>query len=54
MNDCQAGLSRLQLSDKLKSLGYPEYMRNRINTFKPGGYIAKQLSEMQVVIQVKE
>lgn len=38
----------VRIKEKLKNMGYPEYMRRRISAFKPGGYVAKMMSEMQV------
>ena len=40
------------IQDKLKNLGYPEYMRDRINAFKPGGHIAREMAKMKVAIQI--
>eukprot|EP00281_Chroomonas_sp_CCMP1168_P035970 CAMPEP_0206242846 /NCGR_PEP_ID=MMETSP0047_2-20121206/17276_1 /ASSEMBLY_ACC=CAM_ASM_000192 /TAXON_ID=195065 /ORGANISM="Chroomonas mesostigmatica_cf, Strain CCMP1168" /LENGTH=531 /DNA_ID=CAMNT_0053667895 /DNA_START=77 /DNA_END=1672 /DNA_ORIENTATION=+ len=46
------GTMLMRMKERLKMMGYPEYMRSRINAFKPGGHIAKQLATMQVAVQI--
>jgi len=47
-----SGTMMVRLRDRLLNMGYPEYMKSRINAFKPGGFVAKQMSEMKVAIQI--
>lgn len=42
------GTMLVRMKERFKLMGYPEYMRSRINAFKPGGSIAKKLATMQV------
>eukprot|EP00284_Hemiselmis_tepida_P002751 CAMPEP_0174951794 /NCGR_PEP_ID=MMETSP1355-20121228/95039_1 /TAXON_ID=464990 /ORGANISM="Hemiselmis tepida, Strain CCMP443" /LENGTH=517 /DNA_ID=CAMNT_0016199471 /DNA_START=211 /DNA_END=1764 /DNA_ORIENTATION=+ len=49
-----SGTLLMKMKERLKSLGYPEYMRGRISAFRPGGHVAQQLADMQIAIQIGE
>jgi len=52
--DQASGTLLMKMKERLKTLGYPEYMRGRISAFRPGGHVAQELAEMQIAIQIGE
>jgi len=48
----KSGSVRLDIKASLAAVGFPSYMKPRVQAFRPGGVEAKRLSEMQVAIQI--
>lgn len=48
----KTGSMRLDIKASLAAVGFPSYMKQRVQAFRPGGFEAKRLSHMPVVIQI--